>query len=104
MPSGFQPQDAVTFARDRWRAEVLPLLEEFARIPNLSPDFDPGWEAAGHMEEAAELMARWARSRTIPGAVVEVVRRPGLTPTVLVEIPATDDGATGTVLIYGHID
>jgi len=104
MPSEFRPQDAIAIARQRWRADVLPMLEEFARIPNLSPAFDPGWESAGHMDEAAELMAQWARSRAIPGAVVDVVRRPGLTPTVLIEVPATDEGSTGTVLIYGHID
>ena len=57
---------------------------EFARIPNLSPNFDQNWEQAGHMDEAAELVARWAEARDITGATVEVVRLPGLTPAVLV--------------------
>jgi acetylornithine deacetylase/succinyl-diaminopimelate desuccinylase-like protein len=104
MTPGFRPQDATGHARDRWRTDVLPLLMEFGRIPNLSPDFDPGWEAAGHMEQAARLMAGWAAARDLPGAVVEVVRLPGLTPTVLVDVPASDPDATGTVLVYGHID
>lgn len=104
MTTGFRPQDAVDHARTRWRADVLPLLEEFGRIPNLSPDFDPGWQEAGHMDRAADLMGAWASARDLPGAAVEVVRRPGLTPTVLVDIPPTDPGATGTVLLYGHID
>ena len=104
MTTGFRPQDAVEFARARWRADVLPLLQEFATIPNLSPDFDPGWQAAGHMDRAAELMAAWAAGRDLPGATVEVVRLPGLTPTVLVDVPASDPEAAGTVLLYGHID
>jgi acetylornithine deacetylase/succinyl-diaminopimelate desuccinylase-like protein len=104
MTTGFRPADAVDHARTRWRADVLPLLEAFARIPNLSPDFDPGWQEAGHMDRAADLMADWASSREVPGATVEVVRITGLTPTVVVDVPATDPGATGTVLLYGHID
>jgi acetylornithine deacetylase/succinyl-diaminopimelate desuccinylase-like protein len=104
MTSGFRPQAAVDHVRARWRTDVLPLLVEYARIPNLSPDFDPGWQAAGHMDEAADLMAGWAADRRLPGVTVEVVRLPGLTPVVLVVVPATDSEATGTTLIYGHLD
>ena len=73
----------------------MPFLMEFARIPDVSPAYDPEWEAHGELDRAAELLARWARARDIPGATVEVVRIPGLTPTVLVDVPATDAGATG---------
>ena len=104
MTTGFRAQDAVGHAGERWRADVLPLLEEFARIPNLSPDFDPGWQDAGHMDRAADLMADWASTRDLPGATVEVVRLEGLTPTVLVDIPASDPTVPGTILFYGHID
>ncbi len=104
MTTEFLPQDAIDTARDRWRADVLPLLVEFARIPNLSPAFDEGWQEAGHMDRAAELVAAWATDRDVPGATVDVVRLPGLTPTVLVDVPASDPSATGTVLVYGHID
>lgn len=94
----------VTAARGRWRREVLPLLEIFARIPDLSPAFDPGWESAGHLDEAARLLAGWASERAIPGIEVEVVRLPGLTPTVVVDVPASDPSITGTALVYGHYD
>jgi acetylornithine deacetylase/succinyl-diaminopimelate desuccinylase-like protein len=104
MPTGFRADDAVTHALDRWPADILPLLDTYARIPGLSPAFDPEWEANGRLEETAELMAAWARRRPLEGASVEVVRVPGLTPTVLVDVPATDPGATGTVLVYGHYD
>ncbi len=104
MTMGFRRQDAVDHARARWRSDVLPLLVTFGRIPNLSPDFDPGWREAGHMDRAADMVAAWASARDLPGATVEVVRLPGLTPTVLVDIPPSDHEATGTVLLYGHID
>ncbi len=68
MTSGFRSENAVAFARDHWRSDVLPLLEEFARIPNLSPDFDPDWESAGHMDEAAELMAAMGTFAGHPGS------------------------------------
>jgi acetylornithine deacetylase/succinyl-diaminopimelate desuccinylase-like protein len=94
----------VARAAEAWQADVLPLLLEFGTIPDLSPAYDPHWQTAGHLERAAELLARWATSRDLPGATVEVVRLPGLTPTVLVDVPASDDGAVGDVLVYGHYD
>ena len=65
---------------------------------------DPEWEAHGELERAAELYAAWARGRGLDGAEVEVVRIDGLSPTVFIDVPATDPGATGTVLVYGHYD
>ena len=59
MSTGLRPQDAVDHARTWWKADVLPLLVEFARIPNLSPDFDPAWQEAGHMDRAADLGGLW---------------------------------------------
>jgi acetylornithine deacetylase/succinyl-diaminopimelate desuccinylase-like protein len=104
MPTSPRQAAILDHTREHWRAEVLPLLESFARIPDLSPAFEPEWEKAGHLDEAAELLAGWASRRPIPGAVVEIVRIEGLTPTVVIDVPATDGGASGTVLIYGHYD
>jgi acetylornithine deacetylase/succinyl-diaminopimelate desuccinylase-like protein len=87
-----------------WHDAVVPLLVEYGRIPNLSPAYDPGWEEHGELERAAELLADWARGRNLEGADVEVVRIDGLSPTVLIDVPATDPGITGTVLVYGHYD
>jgi len=87
-----------------WHDAVVPLLLEYGRIPNLSPAYDPEWEAHGELERAAELYAAWARGRGLDGAEVEVVRIDGLSPTVFIDVPATDPGATGTVLVYGHYD
>ncbi len=104
MPSELRTPDALGYVQARWPADVLPLLEAFARIPSLSPAYDPDWEEHGHLDRAAELLAGWARDRSLPGATVEVVRLAGLTPTVVVEVPASHPGATGTVLLYGHYD
>jgi len=91
------------FVDRRWDDSILPQLVEYVRIPNKSPMFDPEWEAHGHMEAAVQLMRRWAEeeSRSLPGAKVEVLRLPGRTPVLMVDVPGTVDDC---VLMYGHLD
>ena len=82
-----------------WEERILPTLCEYARIPCLSPAFDPDWEARGALAEAAELLCDWARDQD--GALqTEIVQLPGRTPVLLI-----DNGEGGDpVLIYGHMD
>jgi acetylornithine deacetylase/succinyl-diaminopimelate desuccinylase-like protein len=89
------------FVEDAWRSRIIPTLEEYVRIPAKSPGFDREWQAHGHLDRAVELAARWARERPVEGLQVEVVRLPGRTPVLLMEIPGTADE---TVLLYGHLD
>ena len=84
-----------------WQESIIPTLCEYVRIPNKSPLFDAQWEAHGHMDRAAELMAAWCRTQPIQGLTVEIVRLPGRTPVLLCEVPGQGDG---TVLLYGHLD
>jgi acetylornithine deacetylase/succinyl-diaminopimelate desuccinylase-like protein len=100
------PLDAVArHVTDAWRADIVPQLERFIAIPALSPSFDADWEAHGHLAAAAALVAEWCRRRPIEGVTVEVVQLPGLTPVVVVEIPAFGPGAPDdTVVLYGHYD
>jgi acetylornithine deacetylase/succinyl-diaminopimelate desuccinylase-like protein len=85
-----------------WSDEIVPALVEYIKIPNKSPAFDPDWAAHGYMDEAVALFERWARPK-LPslGATLEVVRLPGRTPVILIEIPGEGEG---TVLLYGHLD
>jgi acetylornithine deacetylase/succinyl-diaminopimelate desuccinylase-like protein len=85
--------------------DALPVLTEYATIPNLSPDFDPDWAAHGHMDAAAKLLESWSRGRAIEGISVELVTLAGRTPVLLCEIPpAPGAERAGTVLCYGHLD
>jgi acetylornithine deacetylase/succinyl-diaminopimelate desuccinylase-like protein len=84
-----------------WDNSILPTLENFVRIPNKSPDFDPEWAQHGHMDEAVELAARWCREQAIDGMRVEVVRLEGRTPLLFIEVPGESDEC---VLLYGHLD
>ena len=83
-----------------WDESIIPCLEDYIRIPNKSPLFDPDWEQHGHMDKAAELLADWCRKQPVKGMKVQVVRAKGRTPLIFCEI----DGTGGTVLMYGHLD
>ena len=41
-----------------WDSSVVPTLCDYIRIPNKSIDFDPQWAEQGHMDRAAELLAK----------------------------------------------
>jgi acetylornithine deacetylase/succinyl-diaminopimelate desuccinylase-like protein len=90
-----------------WGDEIVPTLIEYIRIPNKSPAFDPDWAAHGYMDEAVALFERWARAKlpALPGATLEIIRLPGRTPVILVDVPASGPATEGdTVLLYGHLD
>jgi acetylornithine deacetylase/succinyl-diaminopimelate desuccinylase-like protein len=95
------------FVDQCWGDSIVPTLVEYIKIPNKSPAFDPDWAAHGYMEEAVRLFAGWARDRLggMPGATLDIVRLPGRTPLMLIEVPGSGPGAdTDTVLLYGHLD
>ena len=90
-----------------WDDAILPSITDYIRIPNKSPAFDPKWAEHGYMEDAVKLMEDWAREhlRAFPGASLEVVRLPGRTPLIFMEIPADGGGKNDdTILLYGHLD
>ena len=86
-----------------WSDEIVPTLFEYIKIPNKSPAFDPDWAAHSYMDEAVSLFERWARAKlpSLPSADLEVVRLPGRTPVILIEVPGEGED---TVLLYGHLD
>jgi len=92
---------ARTFVQRTWDDEIIPALTEYIRIPAKSPMFDAAWAEHGHIDHAVSLIVDWAGRRKIEGLKIDVVRLPGRTPVILMEIP----GAGGeTVLLYGHCD
>jgi acetylornithine deacetylase/succinyl-diaminopimelate desuccinylase-like protein len=104
------------FVDTLWEDEVVPRLTEYIRIPNKSPLFDPQWAEHGYMDDAVRLMEGWARAKlpALRGATLEVVRLPGRTPLIYIDVPAFQDGGSApaanggrrddTVILYGHLD
>jgi acetylornithine deacetylase/succinyl-diaminopimelate desuccinylase-like protein len=91
------------FIGTMWDDSILPSITEYIRIPNKSPAYDPKWVEHGYMEDAVKLMEGWARQQlaAFPGATLDVVRLPGRTPLLFMDVPG-DNG--DTVLLYGHLD
>lgn len=118
-----------SFLKDAWSFEpekkstIVTALEDFIRIENVSPAFDPKWKENGKMYEAADHLAasietlkkKWATNCTTDDVGIKILGRNGevvdpdgniLTPLLLVDIPAFGAGvnAKGTVMLYGHMD
>ncbi len=88
-----------------WDDDIVPALFDYIAIPNVSKAFDPQWDEHGHMRRAVELVRDWCAARPIAGLSVDVHELPGLTPVVVMEIPAFGGGSDDdTVLLYGHLD
>jgi acetylornithine deacetylase/succinyl-diaminopimelate desuccinylase-like protein len=130
VPAPGAPAEVMSIVEEIFEREALPVLEQYTRIPCLSPDFDSDWAAHGHIPEAAELLRSWAAARPIAGLEVELLELPGLTPVIVAEVPSSldppatadpagtadqpvhDRGLTrglGTpdaplTLLYGHLD
>ena len=84
---------------------IVPVLEQYVTIPNVSSAFDPQWAEHGHMRRAVELIRDWCAGREIEGATVTVHELDGRTPVIVVEVPAFGDApADDTVVLYGHLD
>lgn len=92
------------YVNKKWDDEIIPELIEYIRIPNKSPAFDPDWQANGYMEQVVDQFVRWAEAQNLLDMQLDVIRLEGRTPLIYMDIPATDDTAEGTVLLYGHLD
>ncbi|OGO92771.1 MAG: peptidase M20 [Coxiella sp. RIFCSPHIGHO2_12_FULL_42_15] len=84
-----------------WDEELVPLLQEYIKIPNKSPEFDPQWEEHGYMQQAMNLIFNWVQKQPIDGMHVEIITLPKRTPLLFVEIPGQ---IAETILLYGHMD
>lgn len=121
-PPNSPPAKLLQGAMRFWEENALPALEQFIKIPCLSPDFDPDWKDHGHILAAAKMIKDWAQNLALEGAKIQVLQIPGLTPLVIADVPAcppgqpapigtsaiVDDGryaaAPRPTVLYGHLD
>jgi len=96
-----------TSCHRHWDEHVLPALHEYIAIPAKSPLFEPDWAALGHIDRAVREAAAWVERQAagkLRALTLEVVRIPGRTPVLFLELPATRAEHRDTVLLYGHMD
>ncbi|MGB5492707.1 MAG: M20 family metallopeptidase [Woeseiaceae bacterium] len=92
---------AADFVSTQWDSSIIPEISEYIKVPNKSPSFDPDWEKKGHMEQAVQMLEAWCKKQPIKDMQIEVVRLPGRTPLLFIEIAGQSDDV---VLLYGHYD
>lgn len=89
------------YINNMWDDSIIPTLVEYIKIPNKSPMFDRDWEAHGYMEQAVRLISGWCQSNAVENMKLDVIRLPGRTPVIFIDIPGSNDD---TILLYGHLD
>ena len=90
-----------SFSDDQWEENILPSLEEYIRIPALSPAFDSNWKENGHIDAAVTHIADWCREQPIEGLQLEVLELEGRTPLIYMHVSGDCDDV---VLLYQHAD
>jgi len=89
------------YCDDYWEQHIVPTLSDYIRIPALSVDFDPDWQAHGQLDKARDLAMQWLQAHAPAHWRVMDKSLPHLTPLIMIEIPGDSDNTT---LIYGHLD
>lgn len=89
------------FVEPSWDTSAVPELIDYIRIPNKSPLFDPEWQAHGYMDKAVAQFEAWCGQRGMDDMDLEVIRLPGRTPLMFMDIASDSDDC---VLLYGHLD
>lgn len=97
----FKHQALYEFIEKEWHESIIPSLCKYIKIPNKSPHFDSKWEEHGYMEQAVTHIASWCQAQAPLGMQLEILRLPGRTPLLFIEIPGQVDE---TVVMYGHLD
>lgn len=101
----------------QWDRDIVARLSDYIAVPAKSPMFDPDWLQHGYIESVLQSAANWVQAQNVAGLTLEIVRLPGRTPVLFVELAAfagatksaasSADGKRATcqnVLIYGHLD
>ncbi|MDP1573641.1 MAG: M20/M25/M40 family metallo-hydrolase [Coxiellaceae bacterium] len=85
----------------QWDQEIIPLLEDYIRIPAKSPLFDKNWRENGHIAKAMNLIKSWCEKQPIKNMTVDLLQIENRTPVLVMDIPGDCDK---TILLYGHMD
>lgn len=100
---GWKPTELKQKVDQLVEENILPNLEEFVRIPNLSRNFDQDFLKNGLLEKASNFVVDWARKQGLNGFSINIYEEEGRTPLVFGVVEASP-GIDTNILMYGHID
>lgn len=98
------PEELKNYVNTEFDTSFEPSLEEFIKIPNLSPAYDPDWKTNGRLKQAAEHLKSFAEQTGIKGLKTALFGDQDTTPLLFISIDASEKTDTKTVLMYGHLD
>jgi acetylornithine deacetylase/succinyl-diaminopimelate desuccinylase-like protein len=78
-------------------------LQDFVRIPNLTPMVDADYATNGLLQKAMECVDTYIQSLDIKGLTRTVIHPAGMNPMV-VYVVEPSAGSTKNVMLYGHLD
>ena len=92
------------YVQKEFDTNTLKGIEGFIRIPNVSPDYDSKWETNGLCEKAANFLCDYGKALNIKGVHFEIIKDPGYTPFIFVEIEPSSPDIKKTIALYAHLD
>lgn len=96
-------EETLKFVEDNWDSWFIPGLEEFIRIPNLTPMVDPEYLTNGLVEGAARCVDYHIQELGIKGLSSQTFKTESGLPLVVYIVEATK-GVDKNVMVYGHLD
>ena len=101
--SEINPEDISNYVNEQFDNTYKPSLEDFIRIPNLSPAYDPTYKTNGNSTRAAEHLKEFADNCGLIG-LNSTIYNNGNTPLLWITINSTDKTEKKSVFMYGHLD
>jgi len=98
------PEEIKTYVNTEFDSTFEPSLEEFIKIPNLSPAYDPDWKTNGKLKQAAEHLKNFAEQTGIKGLKTALFGDQDTTPLLFITIDASEKADPKSVFMYGHLD
>ena len=91
----------LTYVNCFWDKSIIPILQEYIKIPNKSPSFDPLWEEHGYMLKALNLAVSWIKNNINNRFSLEIKSIKGRTPLIFIKY---NGELSENILMYGHLD
>ncbi|PHQ79403.1 MAG: peptidase M20 [Coxiella sp. (in: Bacteria)] len=101
QPTDIKLKNSLEAISKKWDDDIIPQLQNYIRIPNKSPMFDPEWKEHGFMDQAMQLIIDWCQQQGINNMTLQRLEEPGRTPLLFIEVKGDIDD---TILLYGHMD